>query len=125
GTTNNYVDAWFVGFSRDIVTGVWTGFDDNTTLGYGETGARAALPIWKEYMEEALKELGERDFKAPNGVVNVLINPQTGKKARGSEAEVTREYFVEGTEPGGEYDTEKKYDNLGIIDDDDYYSSQQ
>ncbi len=125
GTTNNYVDAWFIGFSRNIVSGVWTGFDDNSTLGYGETGARAALPIWKEYMRAALDELGERDFSVPQGVLNLAINPRTGKKASPSSPEIFREFFVEGTQPGGEYDTEKKYDGLGIIDDDDYYSSQE
>ena len=45
GTTNNYVDAWFMGFSSNLVTGVWTGFDNNETLGFGETGAKSALPI--------------------------------------------------------------------------------
>ncbi len=125
GTTNNYVDAWFIGFSRNLVSGVWTGFDDNTTLGFGETGARAALPIWKEYMKAALDELGERDFSIPPGILNLSINPKTGKKASPSSPSIFREFFVEGTQPGGEYDSEKKYDGLGIIDDDDYYSSQE
>ena len=53
GTTSNYIDAWFVGFSNKIALGVWTGFDDNKTLGYGESGSKAALPVWIDIMKEA------------------------------------------------------------------------
>ncbi len=81
GTTNNYVDAWFLGFSSKIVTGVWTGFDDNQTLGWGETGAKAALPIWKSYMDLGIRKYGEHDFPVPAGIVNVAIDPETGKLA--------------------------------------------
>ena len=51
GTTSNYIDAWFIGFSSNNVTGVWTGFDNNKTLGWGETGAKSALPIWNNFMK--------------------------------------------------------------------------
>ncbi len=100
GTTNNYVDAWFVGFSAHVVTGVWTGFDDNKTLGWPESGALAALPIWKEYMEFGLKKFPEEDFSIPEGIVNVRIERDTGKLAGRSSKDTIMEAFVVGTEPG-------------------------
>jgi penicillin-binding protein 1A len=128
GTTNNYVDAWFVGYSPDIVTSVWTGMDDNTTLGYGETGARSALPIWMSVMDYFLTQKGERDFPMPAGIINVRINPQSGKIARPNEANAIREFFVDGTEPGGEFDSNTQVitpeGSSPIIEDDDYYSNQ-
>lgn len=122
GTTNNYVDAWFIGFSSDIVTGVWTGFDDNKTLGWGETGSKAALPIWKSYMAEGLKKYKERDFNQPGGIINVTINRETGRLADPTDKKSFTESFVEGTEPGLEND---KSDNSpqGLVDsilDEDY-----
>jgi penicillin-binding protein 1A len=127
GTTNNYVDAWFVGFSEQITAGVWTGFDDNSTLGYAETGAKAALPIWKTFMSKTLEKYGKTEPRAPKGIVNVLINKESGKKATEGEGSglVFREFFVEGSEPGGQFDFNKRFDDLGIIDDDDYFSSQE
>jgi penicillin-binding protein 1A len=124
GTTNNYVDSWFVGFSQNTVTGVWVGFDDNTTLGGGETGSRAALPIWKNYMREVLKLRGENDFKIPRGIINVAINPDDGTLASPEDSLFLREFFVEGTEPGGKFDFSKNTEELGLLDDDDYYSQQ-
>lgn len=126
GTTNNYVDAWFIGFSSKLVTGVWTGFDDNKTLGWPESGAKAALPIWKEYMQSGIRKYGDPDFVAPSGIVNVAIDPKTGKL---SSEETTRfiESFVEGTEPGGEDFAEEEVDvdsSISILESDDYYSSQ-
>ena len=61
GTTNDFTDAWFVGFSPSITTGVWIGYDEKKTLGAKETGARAALPIWMDFMKVALagKDPGE------------------------------------------------------------------
>ncbi len=125
GTTNNYVDAWFVGYSHNLVTSVWTGMDDNTTLGFGETGARAALPIWADYMKSALKIRGEQDFAMPAGVVNVRVDPITQKVASPNNPSGIREYFVDGTEPGGEFDAFQKSvgDDL-TIEDDDYYFNQ-
>ncbi len=99
GTTNGYVDAWFVGYSPQIVAGAWTGFDDNKTIGYGETGGKAALTIWKEYMTSALKIVGEGDFEIPKGITNVLINKETGKLTSGDDPRAFRETFVEGFTP--------------------------
>ncbi|WP_127715678.1 penicillin-binding protein 1A [Halobacteriovorax sp. HLS] len=128
GTTNNYVDAWFLGFSSNIVTGVWTGFDDNKTLGWAETGAKSALPIWKEFMREGLKKRGEYDFTAPLGVINVKIDKNTGRLARPGQPDAFLESFVEGTEPGSqkEEDIEKlKSDSsTRFLEEDDYYNNQ-
>lgn len=128
GTTNNYVDAWFMGFSSNLVTGVWTGFDNNETLGFGETGARSALPIWKEFMRVGLQRYGENDFRAPPGVVNVLIDRETGKLARSGTAQAFTEVFVDGTEPGAKVDTpdEVVVPEAGgpIFEEDEYFNNQ-
>jgi penicillin-binding protein 1A len=127
GTTNNYVDAWFIGFSSDIVTGVWTGFDDNKTLGWGETGAKAALPIWRAYMQAGLQKLPERDFTPPAGIINVAVNRDSGKLASSTEKQPFMESFVEGTEPGSVKEEPTKEDQ-GIVDtileDDDIYDEE-
>ncbi len=78
GTTNSYRDAWFVGYAPHLVTGVWVGFDSMDMLGKVETGARAALPIWKEFMTEALKTLPPRTFTIPEGIQFAEIDPTTG-----------------------------------------------
>ena len=128
GTTNNYVDAWFLGFSSRLATGVWTGFDDNKTLGWPETGAKAALPIWKGFMEAGVKKYGESDFTPPPGIVNVAIDKETGEPIRGgSRSEAFIESFVEGTEPGArkemkETDQTPPEQNAPILEDDDYYN---
>ncbi|MCB0369903.1 MAG: PBP1A family penicillin-binding protein, partial [Bdellovibrionales bacterium] len=69
GTTNNYVDGWFVGYTPQIATGVWVGFDKERTLGKGEVGGRAALPIWLDYMKAAHENLPEESFPVPPGIV--------------------------------------------------------
>ncbi len=128
GTTNNYVDAWFLGFSSRLATGVWTGFDDNKTLGWPETGAKAALPIWKGFMEAGIKRYGESDFTPPPGIVNVAIDKETGVPIRGgSRAEAFIESFVEGTEPGAkpeqkDIETMPTEQTGPILEDDDYYN---
>lgn len=99
GTTNDYVDAWFLGYNKEVVTGVWTGFDINRTMGYGEGGGVASLPIWADYMEFVVKDRGESDFKAPDGVINVKVNKETGKLAQIEDQNYFMETFVQGTEP--------------------------
>jgi penicillin-binding protein 1A len=80
GTTNDSFDTWFMGFTRDLVAGVWLGFDQNEMpLGRAETGGRAALPIWLEYMQAALGERPQPEFPAPPGIVTVAIDPRTGR----------------------------------------------
>lgn len=68
GTTNDFTDAWFIGFSHRIVTGVWVGRDNHTPIGKGEVGGRAALPIWIDFMKEALRKLPGGEFTVPSGI---------------------------------------------------------
>jgi penicillin-binding protein 1A len=68
GTTSEFRDALFVGYSPGLVAGVWVGFDNCTPLGSGETGARAALPVWIEFMRAALKDVPPQEFEAPKGI---------------------------------------------------------
>ena len=130
GTTNNYIDAWFIGFSSNLLTGVWVGFDENRTLGHGETGGRSALPIWKNLMEKGLKKFGGRDFRQPPGIVNVKIDKKTGKLSMGGESIGFLEAFVEGTEPGTKdqfFPFEKKESadtESEVFEEDEYYSTQ-
>lgn len=81
GTTNENKDAWFIGFSPDLVVGVYVGFDEPRTLGKIETGAAAALPIFYDFMSEALKNKPNLEFRVPQGIRFVRINPKTGKPA--------------------------------------------
>ncbi len=100
GTTNGYYDSWFIGFSPQISTGVWVGFDDEKTLGASETGAEAALPIWMEYMKAAHEGVDERDFAPPPKIVFANIDNETGKPASAGSKVVIRQAYLEGTEPG-------------------------
>src|SRR6185369_17612403 len=99
GTTNSHKDAWFVGFTPDLVTGVWVGFDDMRELGRGEQGARAALPIWIDVMTGALKAVPPRPFAQPPGVVVQKIDPVSGLLAQPGAANGLDEVFLEGTAP--------------------------
>ncbi len=81
GTTNDTKDAWFIGFSPDMVVGVYVGFDEPRTLGRVETGAAAALPIFYDFMAEALKDKPNLEFRIPKGIRFVRINPKTGQPA--------------------------------------------
>jgi penicillin-binding protein 1A len=100
GTTNNYVDAWFMGYSPSVVTGVWVGYDNAAaSLGDRETGARAALPIWVGVMARALRDSPPEDFFMPEDVVRIAIDPATGLLAREGAAESYLDCFRKGTEP--------------------------
>ena len=99
GTTNSFRDAWFVGYSPNLVTGVWVGFDSVRTLGKVESGAHAALPIWAQFMAEALKPLPVKTFPIPEGIQFVEIDPTTGTLALESSKETRTEVFTEGTLP--------------------------
>lgn len=78
GTTNDFVDAWFVGYSPNLVATVWVGIDDRESLGNKEAGSRAALPIWIEFMQQALERVPMQEFVAPPYVRMVRIHPRTG-----------------------------------------------
>jgi len=79
GTTNDMRDAWFSGYGGHLVTSVWVGMDDFSTLGHGEFGARAALPIWIDYMRVALTDVPQRTFDPPAGIVTALIDRGSGR----------------------------------------------
>jgi len=97
GTTDDENDAWFVGYTPDLVTGVWVGCDRNRRLGL--TGTQAAVPIWARFMDVAHKNLPLRDFEPPADVVDVWIDADTGYRAGPSCLHIMRAAFVRGTEP--------------------------
>jgi penicillin-binding protein 1A len=81
GSTNDHRDAWFTGFNAKLVASCWVGFDDFGSLGHGEFGAKAALPIWIDFMRTALKDVPEQAFDMPPGISKVRIDPATGALA--------------------------------------------
>ena len=99
GTTNDYVDAWFVGFTPMLATGVWVGFDTPKSLGVGETGARAAIPVWEDFMADALKTQPTHDFPIPGGLEFVQIDAATGYLPGVNTMRTMNEAFVPGTAP--------------------------
>lgn len=99
GTTNETKDAWFIGFSPDLVAGVYVGFDEPKSLGKRETGSGAAAPIFGAFMQEALKETPPMPFRIPPGVKLIRVNSKTGRTAMPGDANVIWEAFVTGTEP--------------------------
>ena len=78
GTTNNLFDAWFVGYSPEYITGVWVGLDEEAPMGQGETGSRAASPIWLGFMQRVLEGKPVKVFQAPEGIVFAKIDADTG-----------------------------------------------
>lgn len=102
GTTNDYIDAWFMGFSPDLVVGVYVGFDEPKSLGNAESGGRVAAPIFGSFMNEALKGYDAIPFRAPSGIRFVDIDARTGELPGAGTTSVIREAFRKGTEPGFE-----------------------
>jgi len=99
GTTNDYKDAWFVGYTPDLLAVVWVGFDGQSKLGL--SGAQAALPIWTEFMKQATAGTPITDFIPPPGIKIVEIDPLSGQLATPNCPYVLREAFLEGDEPTG------------------------
>ncbi len=85
GTTNDNYDAWFIGFSSNLVIGVYVGFDNPKTLGKFETGSKAALPIFKDFIENALFKDDFEDFDIPENILLTSLNYNTGLKAESGE----------------------------------------
>ncbi len=102
GTTNGPNDTWFVGFSPDLVVGVYVGFDQPRELGKGEEGAHTAAPIFAEFMGDALKDKPPTDFRIPPGIRLARVNVATGKLAEAGDRNVIWEAFKPGTEPSDE-----------------------
>jgi penicillin-binding protein 1A len=98
GTTNESRDAWFIGYSPDLLAGAWVGYDSHEPLGGKETGARAALPIWMDFMRRTLEGRPPVDFPVPPGVTYASIDPASGLRAVPGGASI-REVFIAGTEP--------------------------
>ncbi|MCB9649048.1 MAG: PBP1A family penicillin-binding protein [Deltaproteobacteria bacterium] len=99
GTTNDSFDAWFVGYTTELVTAAWVGYDDYVVpMGRYEQGGRAALPVWVDYMKAAVKKKTD-EFEPPPGIVFVVIDPKTGMRAREDTIGAVREAFKAGTEP--------------------------
>lgn len=96
GTTNDFRDAWFSGFNRGLVTTVWVGFDQPRSLGRGEAGGRAALPIWIDYMRVALAGTPETPHIPPRGITTAQINMDTGQPTTDDDPIGYREYFIAG-----------------------------
>lgn len=94
GTTNDQRDAWFSGFNSEVVATAWIGFDKVQPLGNRETGGRAALPMWVDYMREALSGMPQRSLKQPDGMVTVRIDPVTGLLANSNTRNAIFETFI-------------------------------
>ena len=99
GTTNDLRDAWFIGFTPTLVTGVWVGYDDRKPMGKGETGSRAASPIWLDFMKKVLEGEPITPFQHPEGVVVTKIDSKTGLLASPFSEKTCFQAFKEGTEP--------------------------
>ncbi|MCD6430764.1 MAG: PBP1A family penicillin-binding protein [Deltaproteobacteria bacterium] len=99
GTTNDYFDAWFMGYAPQLVTGVWVGFDDLKPLGRHETGSRTACPTWIDFMKVALADLPPENFTVPAGIVFANIDEKTGLLAVPESEKTIFECFKEGTVP--------------------------
>ena len=94
GTTNDYVDAWFTGFNSQVATTVWVGFDKPTTLGRGEAGGVAALPIWVDYMKTALEGVPSDSNQLPEYIEDGFVNKTTGEKTDKQDPQSAQEYFI-------------------------------
>jgi len=99
GTTNDLRDAWFIGYTPSLVTGVWVGYDDRRPMSKGETGSRAASPIWLNFMSRALEGQPVEDFIAPESVVFSKIDTQKGLLASSYSEKTVFQAFKKGTEP--------------------------
>lgn len=99
GTSNEARDAWFVGFAGNIVCAVWVGFDSPRTLGRGESGSRAALPIWVQFMTSALGDRPPPTIERPDSIEVAVIDPETGLLAYEGQENAIEEEFLEGTVP--------------------------
>ncbi len=99
GTTDDYRDAWFVGYTPQIITGVWVGYDKPKPGGKGFTGGAVAAPIWERFMRTAVATKPVVDFTRPDTVVSVSIDPVTGCLATPDCPEKRDEFFIAGTEP--------------------------
>lgn len=99
GTTDDYTDGWFIGYTPEIVVGVWTGFDEKVKMGNDMTGARAALPTWTDIMKGWYHDHPGAPFAEPEGIVHRVICEESGALSVSTCTKIRREVFVAGTEP--------------------------
>ncbi len=114
GTTNDEKDAWFVGFSPDLVVGVFLGYDQPRAMGKGQTGGVLAAPIFAEFMKVALKDAPPKEFQVPPGIELIPIDRRTGLQAQGSGDGVILEAFKPGTAPPSTYSIIGYQDQMGV-----------
>ena len=112
GTTNNNTDTWFIGFTSNLVVGVYVGYDNPKRLGKYETGSKTALPIFKEFIKNAVNNYEARPFKIAKGIKMMVIDAETGKKADFSSKKTIIESYKK-----------EKIENQQIISNDKYNSS--
>ena len=93
GTTNDNTDAWFVGYTSNLVIGVYVGHDEPRSLGKFETGAKTAMPIFKDFVKKAIKKKDARPFKVPPGISTMVVESITGKRANFGSKETIIEVF--------------------------------
>ena len=113
GTSSDYSDAWFVGYTSSLLTGVWVGFDDKTSLGINETGARAALPIWISFMDQVLKSTPVETLKPPKGITLIKVNIETGLPSVKDSPETIMEAFIDSSIPWEKEGREKENPSSG------------
>jgi penicillin-binding protein 1A len=94
GTTNDAADTWFNGYGADVATTVWVGFSNYAPLGRREFGSTTPLPIWIDYMQQALKDRAERNFPQPDGIVTLKVHPETGEAVPPGDPQGMFEYFL-------------------------------
>jgi penicillin-binding protein 1A len=107
GTTNANTDAWFVGFSSDLVAGIFVGFDNPRPLGYKETGSSVAAPIFRDFMKKVLDNTPDLPFRRPAGIKLISVNPRTGLKVSSNQKGSILEAFKPGQLPNLNYDNKK------------------
>lgn len=118
GTTDNYYDAWFIGYSPQIATGVWIGYEQERSLGRGEVGGKSALPVWAEYMKAAHKDLPVVDFPIPSGIVFAKIDATDGKLANPNSKRTFNQAFEEENQPSETSDAGETIDEKEFLKED-------
>ena len=93
GTTNNFVDAWFIGYTPELVTGVWVGNDKDKPLGRNETGSRAAIPIWLQFMQKVLANKPKINFPVSSNIQYIKVQSKSGKPAKYRDTSSSFELF--------------------------------
>ncbi|MBD1166939.1 PBP1A family penicillin-binding protein [Pelagibacterales bacterium SAG-MED09] len=112
GTTNDNTDAWFIGFTSNLVIGVYVGMDNPQPLGKFETGSKAALPIFEEFVKKAIKKSDARPFKVPENITLMVVDPNTGNKAKFS----SKNTIIESYKTENIFDGKIKYSNNNRLD---------